>query len=86
MLKASSSSTRAPASSIVSRAAASAAVGAPAVPAYRPPRTAWGAPDLRGVWSNLSLTHLERPPGVAGAVVAGASALTTVTGRRVHPR
>ncbi len=27
-----------------------------------PPRTSWGAPDLQGVWSNMTLTPLERPP------------------------
>jgi hypothetical protein len=27
---------------------------------WRAPRTAWGAPDLGGLWSNSSLTHLER--------------------------
>lgn len=25
-------------------------------------RTPWGAPDLQGVWSNLTVTPLERPP------------------------
>ena len=29
-------------------------------------RTPWGAPDLRGLWSNDSLTPLERPPELAG--------------------
>src|SRR4051812_14929523 len=28
---------------------------------YRPPRTAFGAPDLEGVWTNASLTVLQRP-------------------------
>jgi hypothetical protein len=28
--------------------------------AYKPPRTSWGAPDLEGVWTNASLTSLER--------------------------
>ena len=26
------------------------------------PRTSWGAPDLQAVWSNMTLTPLERPP------------------------
>src|SRR5580704_13662618 len=26
-----------------------------------PPRTAWGAPDLQGIWSNQSVVPLERP-------------------------
>ena len=32
-----------------------------AAPAYSPPRTAWGAPSLEGMWTNLSATRLERP-------------------------
>ena len=30
---------------------------------WRAPRTAWGAPDLEGVWSNETLTPFERPVG-----------------------
>jgi hypothetical protein len=30
------------------------------------PRTAWGDPDLQGVWSYATLTPLERPAAVAG--------------------
>jgi len=29
---------------------------------YRPPTTAWGAPDLGGIWTSASYTRLERPP------------------------
>jgi hypothetical protein len=35
---------------------------------YRAPRTSFGAPDLQGVWSNASMTRLERP-SVAGALI-----------------
>lgn len=35
------------------------------------PRTPWGAPDLQGEWTNFSLTHLERPPGVPAVVGKG---------------
>jgi hypothetical protein len=31
-----------------------------APPGWTPPRTAWGAPDLQGFWSNATLTALER--------------------------
>ena len=34
-------------------------IGAPV--ALAQPRTAWGAPDLQGLWSNLTVTPLERP-------------------------
>ena len=31
-----------------------------------PPRTAWGAPDLRGIWNHGTATPLERPERHAG--------------------
>ena len=31
-----------------------------AAPAYRVPRTPWGAPDLQGIWTNTSVTWLQR--------------------------
>src|ERR1700754_812334 len=39
-----------------------AAGAAAAAPAYKAPRTSFGAPDLQGLWTNSSLTFLERPP------------------------
>lgn len=30
-------------------------------PAYTAPKTAWGAPNIMGIWSNASLTPLSRP-------------------------
>ena len=36
---------------------------------YRAPRTAYGAPDLNGVWNNNSLTRLQRPAGVVPLIV-----------------
>lgn len=33
--------------------------------AWQTKRTAWGAPDLQGVWSNETLTPFERPEGQA---------------------
>jgi hypothetical protein len=40
------------------------AADAPKAPAYKPPHTAWGDPDFQGLWTNASLTRLERSPGV----------------------
>ena len=30
------------------------------------PRTAWGEPDLQGIWTNATITRLERPEGFSG--------------------
>ena len=30
------------------------------------PRTAWGEPDFQGVWTNATITRLERPEDFAG--------------------
>jgi len=38
---------------------------------YHPPRTPWGAPDLQGIWTNFSLTRLERLPGVPAKIGKG---------------
>jgi hypothetical protein len=39
-----------------------------AAPAYRAPRTAYGAPDLQGLWTNTALTFLQRPPIFKGLI------------------
>jgi hypothetical protein len=41
--------------------AAGAAHAAPPAP-YKAPRTAFGTPDLQGLWTNTALTFLQRPP------------------------
>ena len=44
--------------------APAAAVGQPSE-APSPPRTAWGDPDLQGIWNNATLTPLQRPANLA---------------------
>lgn len=57
--------------------------------AYRAPRTEYGQPDLQGVWTNASLTRIERPEGFDTVVVplekarafeAGHSGLVAIPG------
>jgi hypothetical protein len=45
-----------------------------AAAADRLPRTPSGAPDLQGLWTNASLTTLERPAGFAALVIPEAEA------------
>ena len=39
-------------------------------PAYDPPKTSWGVPDLQGFFSSASLTNMARPPGASGLIVS----------------
>jgi hypothetical protein len=41
---------------------------------YRAPRTSSGAPDLQGIWTNSSLTFLQRPPVFKNLVATEAEA------------
>ena len=34
--------------------------------AYTAPRTPWGVPDIQGIWTNATLTPIERPAAMAG--------------------
>jgi hypothetical protein len=45
-------------------AAAGMAGTAAAQATYSAPKTSWGDPDLEGVWTNASITTLERQPGM----------------------
>ena len=36
---------------------------------WTPPRTPWRDPDLQGIWSNATITPLQRPPELAGKQV-----------------
>jgi hypothetical protein len=42
-------------------AAAQAPKAAAAAKKWTPPRTPWGDPDLQGIWSNATITPIERP-------------------------
>ena len=46
---------------------------------YRVPRTAFGQPDLEGLWTSNSLTRLERPDTYPTVVISEAQA------RAIHP-
>ena len=49
--------------------AALAALGQNAAKPWNPPRTAWGDPDLQGIWNNSTITELERPDELSGKQV-----------------
>src|SRR5438093_841455 len=49
-----------------SRPDGSARGSASAAKAWTPPRTPDGQPDLQGIWTNATLTPLERPADLAG--------------------
>jgi hypothetical protein len=62
--------------------------GQAAAASFRVPRTASGAADLQGVWTNLSLTRLERPPELKDLVLKDAEAGAierAVIDRVAHP-
>ena len=54
---------------VLAAAAAIAALTPVAADAQSVPRTAWGAPDLQGVWDFRSLTPMERPADLADTEV-----------------
>jgi len=47
---------------------------------YRAPRTKFGTPDLQGIWTNTSLTMLQRPPIFKGLVATDAEAAMMLAG------
>jgi hypothetical protein len=48
--------------------------------AYKAPRTKFGAPDLQGLWTNTSLTFLQRPPIFKGLVATEAEEKVMLAG------
>jgi hypothetical protein len=55
--------------SIVCALAVAPAALAQSAPAYDPPKTSWGVPDLTGFFSAASLTTMTRPAGASGLIV-----------------
>src|SRR5947209_2264708 len=60
--------------SIVAGALALGMGGAALAADYHAPRTAFGQPDRQGVWTNASLTSLERPPMFKSLTITEAQA------------
>jgi hypothetical protein len=53
---------------------------------WNPPRHAWGAPDLEGLWTNASITELERPAAFKALVASEAEARAYEAGHSGVPR
>jgi hypothetical protein len=56
--------------------------GAAGAEAYKAPRNAFHQPDFSGVWTNASLTQLERPPQVKSLVITEAQARVGLRAKR----
>jgi hypothetical protein len=54
------------------------AAGAVTAGPYHAPRTRFGAPDLGGDWTNLSLTRFERPKAFKGSVATDAETAAAI--------
>jgi hypothetical protein len=64
-------------------AALALAAAAEAAP-YRAPRTVYGQPDLQGIWTNSSLTMLQRPEKLKNLVATAAEATAVEQGFRTR--
>src|ERR1700674_1122151 len=51
---------------VVALVALALATAAPSAAPAKAPRTAWGTPDLQGIWDFRTITPLERPDSLAG--------------------
>jgi hypothetical protein len=61
-------------------AAAALIAGAADAAPYRAPRTSFGAPDLQGLWTNTSLTFLQRPPIFKGLIATNKQEAMLIAG------
>ena len=61
---------------------ASASHSAEPAHAYRAPRTAWGAPNLGGLWTNTTMTPLQRPKAFQSLTVDPSTAAAFVKASR----
>jgi len=59
-----------------------AAVSSATAADYMVPRTGFGDPDLQGIWTNATITTLERPDGVRKLVLTEEQAATLETRRK----
>ena len=50
------------------------------------PRMGWGVPDLQGVWTNATLTPIERPDALAGTTVLTAEEAAAIETRSAEGR
>ncbi len=66
---------------LLALAAAAIATAAHAQDAYKAPRNAFGQPDMEGVWTNASLTSLERGPQFKTLTIPEAQAKALEAGR-----
>lgn len=66
---------------LLALAAAAIATAAHAQDAYKAPRNAFGQPDMEGVWTNASLTSLERGPQFKTLTITEAQAKALEAGR-----
>jgi hypothetical protein len=57
-----------------------------AVNRWTPSRTAWGDPDLQGVWNNSTITELERPRELSGKEVLSGDEAAAVEQRTAQNR
>jgi hypothetical protein len=49
-----------------------------------PPRTPWGHPDLQGIWSNATLTPLQRPADLASKAFFTPEEMAAYTRQRIE--